>query len=281
MTSTSEQERLWRLSETFQFEGNAVRYGVSGSGPPLVLVHGTPWSSFNWRHVIPALAPWFTVYTYDLLGYGQSEKREGQDVSLGVQGTLLARLLAHWELSEPFIVGHDFGGAISLRAHLLHGCAFSRLALVDAVALAPWGSPFFRQVREHAEVFMELPDDIHRAVVTAYVQGATHRAMDAETLEGILQPWLGSEGKPAFYRQIAQADQRFTDEIESLYAGIRQPVLILWGREDRWIPAERGEVLQQMIPASRLVLLPDAGHLVQEDVPAVLVSHLLRFFKRA
>ncbi|MEJ2654936.1 MAG: glutathione S-transferase N-terminal domain-containing protein, partial [Acidihalobacter sp.] len=53
-------------------------------GPPLVAVHGTPWSSFNLRHLIESLSKAFTVHYYDLLGYGQSEKAPG-DVSLGIQ----------------------------------------------------------------------------------------------------------------------------------------------------------------------------------------------------
>jgi pimeloyl-ACP methyl ester carboxylesterase len=247
----------------------------------LLLVHGTPWSSFNWRHVVEALTPWFTVHFYDLPGYGQSEKAEGQDVSLGVQGQILDRLLRHWDLSDPFVVGHDFGGTIVLRAHLLHRCDFRKLALVDPVALGPWGSPFFEHVRRHAQVFAELPHDIHRAIVTTYVRGATYHPMDQQTLRGIVQPWLGPTGQPAFYRQIAQADQRFTDEIEPLYAAIARPTLILWGREDGWIPVQRARQLQRQIPEAELHVVPHAGHLVQEDAPAQLVSSILRFFVNA
>lgn len=267
----------WRLEHAFNYEGDAVRYAVRGSGPPLVLVHGTPWSSFNWRHILDALSEWFTVYYYDLLGYGQSDKHDEQDVSLRVQGLILGRLIEHWEVDRPFIVGHDFGGTVVLRAHLLHGVDFRKLVLVDPVALAPWGSPFFQSVRSNAAVFAALPEDIHGAIVAAYVQSATHRPLQQATLKGILRPWLGPEGQPAFYRQIAQADQRFTDEIEGYYSTIRRPVLILWGQEDRWIPAQRGYELQKLIPNSRLRVLPGAGHLVQEDLPALLVAHVLRF----
>ena len=134
----------WTLSQSFDFQGQDVRYDVRGEGEPLVLVHGTPWSSFNWRHLIPRLAESWTVYYFDLLGYGQSEKRDGQDVSLGVQNEVLAGLLEHLGLESPTIIGHDFGGATVLRSHLLNGCAYKKIVLVDAVALAPWGSPFFR-----------------------------------------------------------------------------------------------------------------------------------------
>jgi pimeloyl-ACP methyl ester carboxylesterase len=110
-----------------------------GDGAPVVMVHGTPWSSYVWRHVAPALSETHTVYVYDLPGYGQSEQFEGQDVSLGIQNDVLAELIEYWALDTPAVVGHDFGGATVLRAHLLNGVPFARIALLDAVSLRPWG----------------------------------------------------------------------------------------------------------------------------------------------
>lgn len=72
----------WELSHSYDYHGRQVRYGRLGEGPPMVLVHGTPWSSFNLRHLIRKLFESYTVYFFDLLGYGQSCTTEG-DVSLG------------------------------------------------------------------------------------------------------------------------------------------------------------------------------------------------------
>src|ERR687893_1277390 len=109
----------WTLGEFFEYRGDRVAYDAIGEGSPIVLVHGTPFSSYVWRRIAPALAENYAVYVYDLLGYGASEKRGGQDVSLYAQGRLLAALLGHWGLENPSIVAHDIGGAITLRAHLL------------------------------------------------------------------------------------------------------------------------------------------------------------------
>jgi len=270
----------WKLRKEFSYSGNIVRYDVQGSGPPLVLVHGTPWSSFNWRHIIPALTQWWTVYFYDLLGYGQSEKRAGQDVSLGAQNQVLGALLEHWGLESPFIIGHDFGGTTVLRTHLLDNRDFQKMVLIDPVALAPWGSPFFAHVKKHLEAFEGLPAYLHEALVSAYVRGATYQPMIAETLSGIVKPWLDPLGQSAFYRQIQQADQHFTDEIEPKYSSITCPVLILWGEQDEWIPISKGRQLHAAIPTSEFYSIPNAGHLVQEDDPANLVSHLIKFLAR-
>lgn len=267
----------WALAHAYEFHGQAVRYDIRGEGRPLVLVHGTPWSSFCWRHLIPRLADKWTVYFYDLLGYGQSEKRDDQDVSLGVQNQVLACLLDHWKLDTPRIVGHDFGGTTVLRTHIVGERDFEKIVLVDPVALSPWGSPFFAHVNKHEAAFQGVPGYIHEAIVTAYVRGATYHPMSDETLQGILRPWLSESGRNAFYRQIAQADHRFTDEIEPKYGGITRPVLIAWGEEDEWIPIETGRRLHEAIPGSSFVPIPKAGHLVQEDEPDALLEAIEEF----
>ena len=158
------------LQHSFAFDGQTVRYGIAGEGPPVVLVHGTPFSSHVWHRIAPLLASAYRVHCFDLLGYGRSEKRAGQDVSLGVQNRLLGALLDHWRLDRPHIVGHDFGGATVFRAHLLDGRDYRGMTLIDPVALAPWGSAFVQHVRRHEAAFQGLPDYIQRAILPAYVR---------------------------------------------------------------------------------------------------------------
>jgi len=268
----------WDLPEVYHFNERAVRYGRCGNGPPVVLVHGTPWSSFNLRHLIASLSKDFAVYYYDLIGYGQSEKSPG-DVSLGIQNQVLNALLDHWGLQHPAIIGHDFGGTTVLRTHLINGRNFDKIVLIDPVAISPWGSPFFQHVKTHEAAFAGVPDYIHEAIVRAYITTAAHSPIDAKTLERTISAWTGADGKAAFYRQIAQANSGYTDEVQPLYAQITRPILILWGREDQWIPMEQGKVLQDMIPGSSFHVIPDAGHLVIEEKPDQLIEKILPFFE--
>ncbi|WP_277182315.1 alpha/beta fold hydrolase, partial [Caballeronia sp. BR00000012568055] len=249
------------LDKVFEFEGQAVRHGAIGHGAPLVMVHGTPFSSQVWRRIAPIAARFRRVYYFDLLGYGASEKREGQEVSLGVQNRLMAALIAHWGIDRPDVVAHDFGGATSLRAALIDGCAYRSLLLIDSVAVAPWGSPFVRHVRQHEAAFAGVPPYMHQAMLDAYLQGAAHRPLSKEILRIYTDPWTGDIGQAAFYRQIAQMDQRYTDEVQSRYGELTCPVSILWGEEDGWIPVERGEELASLIPHARFTRVAGAGHL--------------------
>ncbi|MCD0505489.1 alpha/beta fold hydrolase [Bordetella petrii] len=269
--------RLPALSHTYDFEGQAVRYAVLGQGRPVVLLHGTPFSAAVWRKVAPLLARGRQVYLYDLLGYGQSEQRPGQDVSLAVQGRLFAALLRHWTLERPDVVAHDFGGATALRANLLEGCRYGSLTLIDAVALAPWGSPFARHAREHEAAFAGMPPYIHAAILKAYIQGAAFRHLADDVMALYTQPWTGPQGQAAFYRQAAQADQRYTDEIERRYGEIDCPVMILWGEDDAWLPIGRGRALAARFRQPDFRPVPQAGHLMQEDAPEAIVAHLAQF----
>ncbi|MFJ4007525.1 alpha/beta fold hydrolase [Streptomyces sp. NPDC090023] len=272
----------WHLSETFRSTSGDVRWDSLGEPgrDPVVLLHGTPFSSYVWRAVARALARHHQMFVWDMPGYGTSEMADGQDVSLAAQGNAFTELLAHWGLDEPTVVAHDFGGAVALRAHLLHGARYRALALVDPVALAPWGSPFFRLVGEHSKVFEQLPPALHQALVREYVSSASSPGLHPAVLDRLVQPWLGELGQPAFYRQIAQADQCYTDEVQHRYGELDLPTLICWGQDDNWIPPAKGHELAARIPGARLEPIPGAGHLVQEDAPAELTAVLADFVRR-
>lgn len=270
----------WKLDETVQTSAGAVAAGRTGSGPPLVLAHGWPWSSFSWHRIIPQLSERFRVHWYDMPGYGRSSKGAGQRTSLDVQGKVFAEMLAHWGLERPMVIAHDMGGATTLRAHLLHGSDFERHVLMNVVAMRPWGSEFFDHVGRHVEAFLGLPPHIHRAVVEAYIKGAIVNAVDAADLESLVEPWISEEGRLSFYRQFAQADERYTAEIEGLFADIRCPVKIIWGENDPWIPLERGKALHTLMPQASFETLTGIGHLPQLEDPDLVIGQLVQFLSR-
>lgn len=265
------------LGRTFEWRGRTVAWDAIGDGPPLVMLHGTPWSSWLWRPIAERLAEHFRVHLYDLPGYGASSKHPEHPVGLDVQGELLAELLPRWGLERPHVIAHDIGGAVALRARLLHGARFASLALVDVVALRPWGSPFFTLVQQHAAVFEQLPTAIHRGAVEAYIRGASHRGLQDAALAALIAPWLSDEGQSAFYRQIAHADERHTTEFEGQLGDLEEPVHIVWGERDAWIPPDRADRLQDAIPHASMTTVPEAGHLIQLDAPEALEAELLRW----
>jgi pimeloyl-ACP methyl ester carboxylesterase len=267
----------WHLDQQFQTAAGVVAGGSCGDGPGLVLAHGWPWSSYTWHRVIPSLAKTHRVYWYDMPGYGKSEKLVNQRTSLDVQGEIFAEMLSIWGLEGPSVVAHDFGGAATLRAHLLHRCEFDRYVLMNVVAMRPWGSEFFDHVRNHIAAFTGLPDHIHKALVEAYVRGALGANIGDQEVLALVEPWLDERGRNSFYSQFAQADEQFTAEVEPYFGEIRCPVKIIWGDNDPWIPIERGRALNSLVPQAPFVALDGVGHLPQLEAPEAVIQELLDF----
>ena len=199
-------------NERFAVAGQEVRWGRWGAGPPVVFCHGTPWSSALWAPSPTRCAPTTPSTCGTCPATAPPRWPTARTSRWPRRGRYFADLLGYWELAEPHVVAHDYGGAVALRAHLLHGARYRSLALVDVVALAPWGSEFFRLVGAHAEVFAQLPPSLHEALVRAYITrrrappaagrgpGHAHRAVAGRPRPGgVLPP--DRPGRPALHRR--------------------------------------------------------------------------------
>jgi pimeloyl-ACP methyl ester carboxylesterase len=268
------------LGRRVEVSGGRVAYEAFGEGPPLVFVHGTPSRDFIWRKVAPALAESRTIYVYDLLGFGESERGEGQDVSIAAQARALAELLEVWDLARPAVAGHDIGGGIALRAHLLEGAKVERLALLDPVVLTPWGTPTLRHVKANLEAYRSMPTGPFEAIVASHLRTAVSHPLAPEAYEAYLSQWQGEEGQRAYLGKDAQLNEEDTRVLEPLLASVAIPIHILWGEEDAWLDPALGERLRREIPGSELKLVPGAGHFVMEDAPEAVARYLAEFFDR-
>lgn len=267
----------WKLRQRAELRLGTVAWDRLGDGPPVVLVHGTPSWSFVWRGVAPHLAERHSVYLLDLVGYGDSERREGQDMSVAAQSAALAELLEAWGLEEPALVGHDVGGAIVLRAHLVEGRRASCIALVDAAVFNPWNTPATLHMKAHLDAYRTMPLHIYERIVAGHLATAVHRPLSDEALEAYLRPWRGREGQAAYFRKITQWRDEHMAVLEPLLPTLDVPVLVLWGEEDRWLAPELTERFVQTIPGARTTLIPAAGHFAMEDAPEAVAAELAAF----
>jgi pimeloyl-ACP methyl ester carboxylesterase len=249
----------------------------------VVLCHGTPWSARVWARVAHLLARGWGVHLWDMPGFGASvpgtSRGESAAVDLVAQRRRLSALLDRLGLDRPHLVGHDIGGAVVLGAHLLEGVGAASITLLDIVTLDPWGSPFFRLVADHEEVFAALPPALHRALVREYVAGAGGPGLDPDLPAELARPWEGAEGQAAFYRQVAALRPEHTRPIVRRLGDVRAPVAIGWGEADPWIPVEQAGELARRLPGGPAVtLLPGVGHLAPleaaDAVADVISGHL-------
>ena len=273
-----EVSQAWRLRRRAALSAGEVAWDVLGEGTPVVLVHGTPSWSFLWRDVAPVLAERHTVYVWDLLGYGDSERRAGQEVSIAVHGRCLAELVGAWGLDRPALVGHDIGGATVLRAHLCEGVAVRALSLVDAVVFNPWITPTTQHVRRHLEAYETMPGHIFEQVVRAHLRTALARPPAPEVLDAYFRPWSGEDGQRAYLQKVAQFDEAHTAGLEPRLGDLDVPVQVVWGEDDAWLALDAvGRRLAAAVPGARLDTVPGAGHFSPEDDPAAVAAALAAF----
>ena len=197
------------------------------------------------------------------------------DASLVLRAEASAALFKHWQLSSPpHVVAHDNGGLVSLRLLLEHGISFASLCLIDVVVTGPSGLPFFKLVAENEAVFKAIPPHLAEGFVRAYVKSAAYKPLPTEVQDMLSAPWLegGVQGTERFLREMVQAHHRETGVIEKEYArvGGLTPTKIIWGKEDAWIPVDTAQRLMEALNAEDVVIIEEAGHLVQYDQPARL-----------
>ncbi|KAJ9634313.1 uncharacterized protein PV06_00482 [Exophiala oligosperma] len=288
----------FQLSDTITLKTNdhiyTIRYRILGKpgGHPLIFVHGTPWSSKVWAPYAQAFASTFRVYLFDNPGYGESpggkptSDPEGEPiVSLAGQAEAFAALVNAWDLTEPpHVVVHDFGGIISLRAHLCHGIQYASLCMVDPLAVSPFGSPLFRLVATNAAVFNNLPSHLSEDLVRSYIREAAFIPLSQSIEDMLVKPWTvdGLQGMAGYTRQVRQADQRDIEEVEQRYheVGKAMPVKIIWGKNDVWIPMSAAKQLAQMIGTEEVAIVENAGHLIHYDQPVRLAVELSMWLEK-
>ncbi|KAJ5679687.1 hypothetical protein N7462_007931 [Penicillium macrosclerotiorum] len=264
-----------------------VHYTTLGSpsSPPLIFIHGTPWSSFVWATHARALALHFHIHLFDCPGFGTSPPgtplphtsitpETALDSDLAEQTRVFAALYAHWARAwggaAPHVVAHDVGGLLALRAVLMHGCALASLCLVDVVAVGPFETPLFKLIAAHEGVFGALPGPMFAGVVEGYIREAAWAEIGTEVMEALKKPWIqNDQGRMGFLRQMVQASRRSVEEVEEQYGkvGEKMPVMVIWGAEDQWLPVETASRVKEKVQAREMVLIEGAGHLVMYDQP--------------
>lgn len=290
------------LDQTFHYQNATHSYTTKWcslghpASPPLILIHGTPWSSRFWVPFALSLSRQFHVYLFDRPGFGDSppehklpstpisaSKVTELDADLARQSEAYAALFktwqADWNNQKAHVVAHDNAGLVSLRANLLHDCHYASLCLIDVVAIGPFGQSLFATVANEPSHFEQLPDMAFEGILESYIRQAAFYELSKETMQMLKSPWLREGGKQGFIRELCQANFRSTEAVEGRYGevGGNVPVKIIWGAEDGWIPVETAWRLGNALKAREVVVIENAGHLSMLDQPAQLGVELGRW----
>ncbi|GAA4742926.1 alpha/beta fold hydrolase [Actinomycetospora chibensis] len=268
------------LDRNLLVDGVRLAYRDRGEGEPVVFVHGTPSWSYEWRHVVPAVeAAGHRVITYDLLGYGDSERPLDRDTSVAAQTDLLVGLLDGLGIERPSLVTHDIGGAIGQRMAVLHPQRARRLMLIDAVSYDSWPSETWREIiRTRLDSYAAMSAADFEEMLTRQLRMTVAGTMSDDDLSAYLAPHRTALGRTSFFEhQVRHYDSRYTEELTDRLGDIAMPVRIVWGAQDRWQPVGYAERLAADIPGAELVVVPHAGHFLMEDEPERVTREVLDF----
>jgi len=271
--------------ENVMVGGYRVACAAIGFGEPVVLIHGTPSSSYIWRNVAPKLVEaGHKVHVFDLLGFGASERPfdQGVDTSVSGQVPILESLMSHWGLERAHIVAHDIGGAVAQRFCIFQPALAKSLTLIDTVSFDSWPSKRTNeQMKAGLDALIEKPDIEHRAhfrewLSSTVVQKEKFTSGALETFVDLISGPIGQGS--LFQHQIAHYDHIHTSEISDRLAELSaMPVQIIWGENDAWQIVDWAHKLHAAIPGSTLHVLPKCGHFAMEDQPEQISDLIISF----
>lgn len=263
-----------------RIHGVEQRVLVAGSGWPLMLLHGIAGSADEWLGVMPNFAEHYRVVTADAPGHGFSEKplTHGYDVRSYVESVL--GLMDAFGIRRAPLVAISGGGTIALSLALDHPDRVSKLVLVDAAGLG-------RQVAlSYRLATLPFAHRVFRRSTTSTSIAAFGRALcyaPTRLPEGWvdrrLRIWSSPGAVEAFFTtaraSLSLRGQR-TDFSRRLHE-IRQPTLILWGRQDRIIPVSHAIAAARTIPNAQLNIFERCGHMPIWEYPEEFTKTVLEF----
>ena len=259
-----------------ELETGHLHYVDVGSGSPVVLVHGSPVSSYTFRAQSPALAADHRVIAPDLLGFGKS-RGPASGASFREQADALRTLLDRLELGRYSLVGHDWGGPIGLSAACRQPAELTDLILINTTVFSDFRPPLYWRpwvagpLGRLFVVGLNLPGRLLRQLMRS--------ARDPEVRRRYADPLSDRATRRAVlaleqlrdYEEVMAAVQSSLPEVRTL---------ILWGHPDAYFRSKELRRLSQRFPKAVICELADAGHFPQEDAPEAVTDALVRFLAR-
>ncbi len=268
-----------RPPDTAVTSAGSIAFHDEGEGPAVLLLHGFPASSWQWREFMPLLAARFRVIAPDLPGAGASVPAPGTALDLATQATAVRELLAHVGVERTAVVGHGAGAGVAQLLALDHDCV-DALVLLNAATLDAWPSAGVAFARDRLAAAPADPALAGALVRGAFEAGALQRArLTDDVLDTYAAAYEAGDGPQRLARVLEGLDGRGLAGREADLAAIDAPVLILWGEDDPVYPSQVGERLNDAMPSSTLGLLPGCGHFLVEEAAGTIGPMIAEYLR--
>jgi magnesium chelatase accessory protein len=261
--------------------GSRIRWHVQlmGSGPALLLLHGTGASTHSFRELMPLLARDFSVIAPDLPGHAFSTLPPEFEPTLTATAAALAELLVVLGVHPALAVGHSAGAALLVQMALEHMLDARRLVGLGA-ALVP-----FRGVG--AALFPPAARLLSRSFTAARL--VAHRARDPENVRRVVEGTgsrLDARGV-GLYQRLASNPSHIAAVLRMLAVWDLAPLfdalprldpelLLVTGERDRAVPPSQAYAVASRVPRSQVTVLPATGHLLHEEQPDLVAGFVER-----
>jgi 2-hydroxy-6-oxonona-2,4-dienedioate hydrolase len=250
--------------------GIKIHYLEAGSGPAVILLHGLGGDASNWAQNIGPLSQKYRVIVPDQIGFGKSEKPL-INYRVATLVDFLDGLYKQLGITKASLVGNSLGGWTVAAYALAHPEKVDRLVLVDAAGFALTGDLDPRVLNALNPSTRDAVKQVMELIFYNKQMFASEAAVDA-----------------LFARKMAAGDgytiQRFIDSIahgedvlDKKLAAVKQPTLIVWGREDGLTPLAIGERFNKEIAGSQMLIIDKCGHVPQLEKSADFNAALMKF----
>jgi len=259
-----------------EINGVNTHFTRQGAGEELLLIHGFASSTYTWRKVVDSLAKDFEVNAIDLPGFGLSQ---GLNTTPTVDAYVdfINDFMQTLCLDDAVFMGNSFGGEISWRLALKYPQRVRALILVDAAGYPHESPAIFKLLR--APLLGEMIAGVNtKWIVRKNLQQVF--VNDDLVTDAVVDNYYYRLLKEGARETVLARARMNSDTLYKTLPQIQQPTLIIWGENDSWIPAESARRFAADIPNAQLAILPNCGHVPQEEKPKEVAPLLRDFWKK-
>ena len=248
---------------------------ITGTGPVVLLLHGTAAATHTWRQVLPALAPSATVVAPDLPGHGFTVASEDA-LSLPGMAHAVRALLDTLQLEPVVVAGHSAGAAVMLRMALDGMLPGARELVGFGASLVPPHASYLTIAAPIVNPLITSPLAARTATSLARVPGIARILLTAtgSRVDAIALSWYERFMRSEPHVRAALV-MMANFELPALLRDVPTlavPLTLLHGSQDGYIPLAAIRTAVSRIPSAALTVVPDAGHLLHEELPMVAVT---------
>lgn len=265
--------------------GEQIHYVDEGHGPVVLLVHGTPTWSFEWRHLIRALSPTHRCIAPDHLGFGLSDRPPGADYSPESHAARLSGFVVQLGLQDITLVVHDFGGVIGLPLAVEEPSRVSRIVVINSWMWDLGDDPGVRRAGRLfggglGRLLYERLNFSLRVITPAAFKD--RKRLTPAVHAHYLAPFADRESRGLVLWPLARSLGSPSPHGERLWnrraALANIPALLIWGTRDPALKPHQLERWRQALPHAEVVEL-ETGHWPHEEMPETVCASVGEFLK--